>query len=345
MHKLCGEIVNAFYKEKIEQEEKYVKDGPLKKVIYKDEIYKASEKYGVFNDYAGDDLYSINDSDTILHKYSDRLLVLVTSQCVCECAYCFRQVNRMTSIAKLSIDEITKNVINYVKEHREIKEVIISGGDPIILGAKKLAYFLEKISMETQIKDFRLHTRAIAYAPDLIAEDIMELLAKYDVRLVFHIVHPYEICACVEDKMKEIQKKGIRCYNQFPLLRGINDNVEVIACLLYMLDQNRVRNLSIFITDPLNCIEEYRVSIKRSYEMWQELEISYPAWLNATKMVFDSGIGKVNIKDLLEFDEEKCGYWFKRGEKRIFFPDIPKEIDVPGDLKSMLWKDRIEEKK
>ncbi len=335
-----NELVNEFYKRKIEEEEKYVKNGPLKRVIYKDKCYGSSTQYGVVNDYAGDNLYAIDESDTILHKYSNRLLVLVTSKCICECAYCFRQVNRRTNISEVAIEKITDNVIDYVNNHKEVKEVIISGGDPIILGAKKLSYFLEKISKETHIRDFRLHTRSIVHSPDIITKEIIELLAKYDVRLVFHIVHPYEICTYVEDKIKEIQKKGIRCYNQFPLLRGINDNVKVIASLLYLLDNNRIRNLTIFITDPLIDIEEYRVSIRRSYEIWAELEMNYPAWLNATKMVFDSSIGKIAIKDMIELDEEKQGYWFRRGEKKIFFPDIPEEIDEAGDLNSMLWKDK-----
>ena len=342
---LCEESVSEFYKNKIEEEEKYTKNGPLKRVIYKDKLYESSMKYGVKNDFAGDDLYAINDSNTILHKYKNRLLVLVTNQCACECAYCFRQVNRRTSIVQLSIEEITKNVINYLKEHKFVKEVILSGGDPILLGKEKIEYFLQKISSETHIKDFRLHTRTIVYSPSLITEDIIELLAKYNIRLVFHIVHPYEICKCVENKITEIQKKGIRCYNQFPMLRGINDHIDIIVCLLYKLDNCGVRNLSIFVTDPLNCIEEYRVSIKRCYNMWQELETEYPAWMNSTKMVFDSAIGKVNIKDLLEYDEEKCGYWFKRAGEKIFFNDISKDIDVPGDKEIMLWRKQFEEVK
>ena len=308
-------------------------------MIYKDACYGVSEQYGVINDYAGDNIYAIDESDTILHKYSDRLLVLVTSKCVCECAYCFRQVNRRTSISEISIEQITDNVINYVNNHKEIKEVIISGGDPIILGEKRLAYFLENISNSTHIRDFRLHTRTIVYSPDLITKDIIHLLAKYNVRLVFHIVHPYEICTYVESKITEIQRDGVRCYNQFPLLRGINDNVKVIASLLYILDSNKIRNLSIFITDPLVDIEEYRVSIKRSYNIWENLEMNYPAWLNSTKMVFDSSVGKIAIKDMIEYDEEKQGYWFKRGDKKMFFPDIPEEVDKEGDVNVMLWKD------
>ena len=330
--------VSDFYKKKIEEEEKYVKNGPLKKVIFRCENYGASKQFGVDNDYAGDNIYAIDETDTILHKYANRLLVLVTSNCISECGYCFRQTNRRTCISEVEIEVITKKVVDYVNAHNEVKEVIISGGDPIILGAAKLSYFIENVIKNTHVRDVRLHTRSIVYSPDLITKDIIDVLAKYDVRLVFHIVHPYEICTYVEAKMKEIQKAGVRCYNQFPLLRGINDNVEVLTSLLYVLDKNRIRNLSIFITDPLICIEEYRVSIGRSYEMWKELELNYPAWLNATKMVFDSSIGKISIKDLLRFDEEKQGYWFKRGEKEMFFPDIPKEIDVPGNVENMLWK-------
>lgn len=335
-------LVSEFYKKKIEEEEKYVKNGPLKKVIFKDENYGVSEQFGVFNDYAGDNIYAIDETDTVLHKYANRLLVLVTSKCVSECGYCFRQTNRRTCISEIEIEETTRKVVEYVNAHSEVKEVIVSGGDPITMGASKLSYFYEKLAENTHVRDFRLHTRSIVYSPELITKEIIDVLAKYDVRLVFHIVHPYEICECVEAKVREIQKAGIRCYNQFPMLRGINDNIEVLVALLYVLDKNRIRNLSIFITDPLICIEEYRVSIRRSHEMWTELQLNYPAWLNSTKMVFDSSIGKIGIKDLDRYDEERQGYWFKRGEKDMFFPDIPEEIDVPGKVENMLWKKGVE---
>lgn len=338
MRENCEETISAFYRNKIREEEKYVEYGPLKRAVQKDVHYQNSSEYGVENDFAGDDMCAIDSSNAILHKYSDRLLVLMTRKCVSECAYCFRQVNRQTNIAELEVIEITNRVIAYLKQHDTVKEVILSGGDPILLGDEKLAYFFKRVSSETNIKNFRLHTRSIVYMPDLLADSVIKVLSDYHVRLIFHIIHPYELCDTVKQKIKFICDSGIRCYNQFPLLRGINDHVAVISELLYILDQNRVRNLSIFITDPLNCIEEYRVSIKRCYEMWQCLETQYPSWINATKMVFDSSIGKVNIKNLIEYDRDRGGYWFQRQDKKIFFKDIPGEVDTPGDLTAMLWK-------
>ena len=209
-----------------------------------------------------------------------------------------------------------------------------------MLGAEKIEKILAELCERTDVRNYRLHTRSIVYAPELINQEIIKVLSKYNVRTVFHVIHPYEICNIVEKKVTEIVQAGVRCYNQFPLLRGINDHIMVITKLLEILDQNRIRNLSIFVTDPLNSIEEYRVSIRRSFEMWTELELCYPSWLNSTKMVFDSQIGKVHIKDIIMYDEEKEGYWFARGKEKIFFKDIPSDKEKPGVLTEMLWKER-----
>ncbi len=329
------------YDKKVQEEQEALKGkrGPLERAILKDINYVIKGDSGVKNDYAGDNIYTINDENTILHKYDNRLLVLVTKNCVKSCAYCFRQINLETSIEeeKEHFEKLVNQVILYLSNHLEINEVILSGGDPITLGYEKLKYFFEKIRNMSNINDIRLHTRAIVYEPSLITKDIIELLNIYNVRIVFHIIHPYEICEIVKEKICEIICSGVRCYNQFPLLRNINDNIEVISKLLFLLDMNHVRNLTIFIPDPIILLEEYRVSIKRILEIAQQLETSYPAWISATRFVFDSANGKVSISNLVEIDEEKNIAVFVKNGKKVIFPDLPQSIDVKGDLVTMLW--------
>lgn len=336
------------YDKKVEEEKAFFnnnKMGPLERAITKDLNYSSICDSGVYNDFAGDDLYTVNSENTILHKYQDRLLVLVTKKCVKNCAYCFRQINLETSIAEESenLDSLINQVLSYISTHDEIKEVILSGGDPITLGYDQLNKIFETIATTTKIKDFRLHTRAIVYEPELITDEITMLLKKYDVRVVFHIIHPYEICNIVEQKIKSIVDVGIRCYNQFPLLRNVNDHVEVVAKLLYKLDNCHVRNLTIFMPDPIMMLEEYRISVKRMSQMYEKLETEYPAWINAIRFMFDSAKGKISIKNLIHIDEDKNIALFKKRGEKVEFPDIPAVVDQCGDLDTMLWKNNIQE--
>lgn len=306
--------------------------GPLSRALLRT---KSDGKYGVYNDYAGDDIYAINNNKTIIHKYKDRLLILVTDKCVMQCAYCFRQVN-LGEFVHQDFEALVDDVISYLHKHPEIEEVIFSGGDPITLGAENLEYFYERIVSEAEVKHFRLHTRSIVYAPEMLSEEILSCLKKYDVRLIFHIIHPYEVYDEVEKKIKEIIDCGIRCYNQFPILRNVNDDVCVLKRLLETLDKNHVRNLTMFIPDPLNMLEEYRVSIGRVATMFEEMETTMSSWINSTRCMFDSVDGKISIKNLIKIEANIA--YFRKGEKIVEFPDIPAEIDIPGKVENMLWK-------
>lgn len=326
------------YEDILYEEKKYFTErcyrgnGPLTHSLVRTE---SMGKYGVHNDYAGDDVYAVNEKHTIIHKYSDCVLILATKQCVKRCAYCFRQIN-LDFFEETDFYEFANSVLEYLKKHEEVEELILSGGDPITLGADKLQYLLAAIACNTKVNNFRLHTRSIVYAPDMISDEIIAVLKKYDVRLIFHIIHPYEIYDAVEEKIAKIHQMGIRCYNQFPILRNINDNVKILKNILDLLDRNRVRNLTMFIPDPLNTLEEYRVSIKRVAAMYDELEKTTRSWINATRCMFDSVQGKISIKNLLRIENNIA--YFKKNDEIVEFPDIPDDVDIPGDLSKMLWR-------
>ncbi len=91
--------------------------------------------------------------------------------------------------------------------------------------------------------DIRIHTRSIVYEPSVFTKKMIDLLSKYNVRLVFHINYPYELDDVVEKKINEIRQSGIRMYSQFPLLRGINDNSKVLIKLLIKMDELNIRPL------------------------------------------------------------------------------------------------------
>lgn len=230
----------------------------------------------------------------------------------------------------------------YLDTHTDAEEVILSGGDPMTLSASSLAKIFEVIKAHRNIRSIRIHTKAISYDPQLIIDERkLELLSAADVRLVFHLTHPYEVCDDVKEAIAKIRKAGIRCYNQFPILRQINDHHVVLIRHLEQLDQLGIRNLSIFIPDPINFSAPFRINLARLIGIIERINWFSPSWINSTRFVMDTMVGKVRREDMAEYDLNAGVATFKRDGKSVAYPDFPAELDVPGNLETMLWRDNV----
>lgn len=330
--------VSSFYMKKIEEEIKAIgKGGPLYKSVLptNDKIYL---KTGVeTRDYVEEEKHlPISGIDYIIQKYEDRLVFIITDICFAHCQYCFRNYNLskfQKSNLKSTIIEKINILKNYLNTKPKIKEIIFSGGDPLSIGYDNLLYALEELKKW----NIRIHTRAIVYEPSIFNDNIIKLLKKYNVRLVFHINHPYEICNEVEKKVKQINDCNIRMYAQFPLLRGINDNAEVLKKLLLKMDEMHIRPLSIFIPDPISYGASFRVSFKRVIEIMDEVNWHSPSWINSTRFTMDTTIGKVRKENIIAW-KDKC-ITFSREGKTVNYYDLDDNIDIPGNPKKLLWKD------
>ena len=151
--------------------------------------------------------------------------------------------------------------------------------------------------------------------------------------------HPYEICEIVENKIKELYNSSIRLYAQFPLLRGINDNYIVLRKLLTKMDELHIRPLSIFIPDLIAYSASFRISFKRIIDIMNELNWNTPSWINSTRFVMDTTIGKVRYENIKKW-EGNC-ITFSRDGQDVEYYDLDEGIDVPSDLNKLLWKERM----
>lgn len=332
--------VTDFYRRKIEEEiEKIGVGGPLyKSVIPTKEKLSVSTSVET-RDYVEEYKHlPIDNVDYIIKKYEDRVLIIITDVCFSHCQYCFRTYNLSRFLKSNMKETIYKKVAvlkEYLKDHPEVKEVILSGGDPLSIGYENMSYVLD----ELKAWNVRIHTRAIVYQPQVFDDEMIAILKKYNVRLVFHINHPYEICEYVENKIKEIYSNGIRLYAQFPLLRGINDNYVVLRMLLEKMDELHIRPLSIFIPDPIAYSASFRLSFRRIIEIMNKLNWSTPSWINSTRFVMDTTIGKVRYENIKSW-EGKC-ITFSRDGKDVKYFDLDDGIDEPTELKKLLWKENV----
>lgn len=329
--------ISSFYMKKVAEEIAAIGiGGPLYRSVIpvKDKIeLKTSVET---RDYVEEDKHNpVENCDYIIQKYENRLVFIITDVCFAHCQYCFRTYN-LSKFQQSNLKETIKNKLlvlkNYLKVNPKIKEVIFSGGDPLSIGYDNMKFALNELKKF----DIRIHTRSIVYEPSVFTKEMIELLSKYNVRLVFHINHPYEIDDIVEEKITEIRQSGIRMYSQFPLLRGINDNSKVLIRLLVKMDELNIRPLSIFIPDPISYGAVNRISVSRVEKIMDEINWNTPSWINSTRFVMDTTIGKVRRENIIK-KEEKC-VTFTRDGKTVDYYDLDDGIDIPTPIEKLLWK-------
>ncbi len=340
--------VNSFFKKKVEAECAHLNncEGPLYRIVYPT-AEKVSEKQDFeTNDFVDDRENMPDDSQSsFIHKYKDRILFLPVAHCASNCIYCFRQdvlsEKNQKVEKKITLEEQLNILIEYITDKPEIEEVILSGGDPMMLRASDLKNIFSTIRSRTHIKYFRLHTKTIVFAPSVISSEKINILKDYNCKLVFHITHPYEVCDEVKNKIAELNASGLRLFNQFPILRKINDHHVVLIKLLKELDEMNVRTLSIFFPDPVQYSSAYRINLKRLFSIIDLFHWNSPSWINSTRFCQDSVFGKVRREDLHEYIPEKGYALFKREGQLIKVPDHPEKDDDPGVLETLLWKDHL----
>ncbi len=330
-------ISNFYMKKLIEEIDAIGIGGPLYRSVVpvKDKIeLKTSVET---RDYVEEDKHNpVENCDYIIQKYKDRLVFIITDVCFAHCQYCFRTYN-LSKFQQSNLKETIKNKIlvlkNYLQSQPNIKEVIFSGGDPLSIGYENMKFALDELKKW----NIRIHTRAIVYEPSIFTEEMINLLSKYNVRLVFHINHPYEIDEVVEKKINDIRKARIRMYSQFPLLRGINDNSKVLIKLLVKMDELNIRPLSIFIPDPISYGAVNRVSVSRIEKIMDEVNWNTPSWVNSTRFVMDTTIGKVRRENIIK--REGKHITFSRDGKTVDYYDLDDGIDVASPIEKLLWRE------
>ncbi len=169
----------------------------------------------------------------VLHKYRGRALLLASSTCAIHCRYCFRREGCCTSLPKDGSRD--NEVMEYIGNDDTIIELILSGGDPLMLSDHRLAELLDRIATIPHLATLRVHTRVPTALPSRVTTGLIHLLksfaGRFTVILVIHANHPNEINRIAAARLQSLRKTGILLLNQSVLLRGINDSAETLATL------------------------------------------------------------------------------------------------------------------
>jgi len=215
----------------------------------------------------------------VLHKYYGRVLIMLTSACAVHCRYCFRQnfpyANNIPGLKGLD------KILNYLKENPEVFEVILSGGDPLMVNDEYLNTFIEKIVTLPQVTTLRIHTRLPIVIPNRITPRLIEILTPSTLKtvLVLHANHPNEIDDSVRLALKPLKQAGVTLLSQTVLLKGINDRVEILEGLSHALFKAGIMPYYLHILDKVQGSGHFEVSLKEAQILASQLLGRLPGYL------------------------------------------------------------------
>ncbi len=247
---------------------------------------------------SSDPLHEEKDSPVkgLTHRYPDRVLLLVTDQCSMYCRHCTRRRFAGQTDQAMSLNKI-KNALNYIKQHNEIRDVLISGGDPFCLPDQRLEYILSSLKEIKHVEIIRIGTRTPVVMPQRITEELCAMLKKYQPLWInVHFNHPNEITTESEAACSRLADAGIPLGNQSVLLKDVNDCPYVMKKLVQKLLQMRVRPYYLYQCDLSEGIEHFRTPVSRGIEIIEMLR-GHTSGMAVPTFVVDApgGGGKIPV--------------------------------------------------
>lgn len=210
--------------------------------------------------------------DGVVHRYPDRALFLATSFCSTNCRYCTR--SRIVCKRKSKEDQISnwEKGIEYIKSNKSIRDVIISGGDPLTLSDGTLDKILSKIREIEHVEVIRIGTKAPVVLPMRITKSLITVLRKYHpLYMSIHFTHPAEISPYVRNACNLLADAGIPLGSQTVLLKGINNNPETMKALYHKLLKIRVKPYYLYQCDPIIGSAHFRTSVDEGINIIESL--------------------------------------------------------------------------
>jgi lysine 2,3-aminomutase len=213
------------------------------------------------------------DHDTVVpglvHRYPDRVLFLTTGFCATYCRYCTRSrmVGNPGGEYQFSTGQWEK-ALAYLEAHTEVRDVLLSGGDPLSLGDEKLDWLLGRLRKIKHIEFLRIGTKIPAVLPMRITRDLVKILRKHHpLWMSLHFTHPKELTPEVTEAAARLADAGIPLGSQTVLLKGVNDDVAVMKSLMHGLLKRRVRPYYLYQCDPIKGTGHFRTTVEKGLEM------------------------------------------------------------------------------
>ena len=268
-------------------------DCPIRKQVIprSDEMVISS---GEMLDSLGEDAHS--PVPGLVHRYPDRVLFLVTDRCASYCRYCTR--SRLVSNAQdYNFHPEYEQALRHIEAHPEIRDVLLSGGDPLLLSDKKLDHLLGRLRAIKHVEFIRIGSRIPVFLPQRITPELCEVFKKHGpIWMSIHVNHPKEATQELKDACERLSFAGVPLGNQSVLLRGVNDDADVMTALVHRLLRMRVRPYYIYQMDLITGGAHFKVDVRKGIEIIKALR-GHTTGYAVPQYVIDApgGGGKVPI--------------------------------------------------
>ena len=232
----------------------------------------------------------------IVHRYPDRVLFLVTSFCGSYCRYCTR--SRLVSNAQgYDFHPNHKEALEYIRSNKNIRDVLLSGGDPLMLPDRKLGKILGELRTISHVEFIRIGSRIPVFMPQRITDSLCEVLEKNGpIWISIHVNHPEECTLELREACKKLSKSWVVLGNQSVLLKGVNDSAEVLTSLSHRLLQMGVRPYYLYQCDLIKGSAHFRTKVDVGLEIIKRMQ-GFTTGYAVPQLVIDApgGGGKVPI--------------------------------------------------
>ncbi|GAA0695893.1 EF-P beta-lysylation protein EpmB [Marinobacterium maritimum] len=220
-----------------------------------------------------------NKSQGLIHKYTDRVLLVLSGACAINCRYCFRR-HFPYGDNQLGGDA-WQAALAYIRDHEQVSEVIFSGGDPLATPDRRLARMIADLECIPHLKRLRIHSRLPLVIPQRVTPELVETLgnSRLACTLVLHINHPQEVDDQVRRGLRPLRQAGVTLLNQAVLLKGINDSVAVQKALSESLFTDGILPYYLFVLDAVAGAAHFDISDDEARRLVGELQTVLPGYL------------------------------------------------------------------
>jgi lysine 2,3-aminomutase len=283
---------------------------------------------------------------SIVHRYPDRVLFLTTSQCSMYCRFCTRK-RKVGDSSKINMKYI-QDGINYIAAHPEVRDVILSGGDPLMLTDYMLERIIKGLREIPHVEIIRLGTKMPCVLPQRITPKLTKMLRKYHpVFINTHFNHPWEITPEAKKACELLADAGIPLGNQAVLMKGVNDDSDVMLELMRKLLTIRVRPYYLYQADITKGANHFRTSVSKGLEIMDKLR-GHTSGLAIPYYVIDAPGGGGKIPLLPQYVVGRAGNQIilRNYKYDIFtYPDVEEEPEVTPQVEQPYMRKRKNGKK
>ena len=233
---------------------------------------------------------------SIVHRYPDRVLFLVTDRCASYCRYCTR--SRLVSNAQgYGFHPEIESGLSYIRNNSCVRDVLLSGGDPLLLSDEKISYIIRSLHEIDHVEFVRIGTRVPVFLPQRITPSLLKIFSNSpSLWMSLHINHPHECTIHLKIALEKLARTGVPLGNQSVLLKGINDDVETMKSLVHRLLMMRVKPYYMYQCDLIKGSSHFRTQVSKGLEIIKGLR-GHTSGYAVPQFVIDSpnGGGKIPL--------------------------------------------------